>query len=422
MRCKSFGRFVLTALTLAVIPFLLGFDIDRATPGVYRIDVTKANGGAGGSGFLVSGHRLVVTNNHVVEGDDVQRVVIAFLEYGRPSVVGARIVATSPGQDLALLEAERDLPGTAFTLGTYVPAPGLDVVAIGYPGAADFPTLDRDQQGNTRFRDAFFTPTVTRGVVSRFIEQSTFNSGAAVVQHTAPTNHGNSGGPMFDDCNNVIGVTTFGPAASEQSQGILFSVHAREVEAFARRYAPSVATTMIACRAVSAREASQQMVGATLIITAMLSIMAVVIYRIYRRKPQVAGATHSFVRERVESALAKQASPAAAKAGGASGPGGAGPGGGVLRLVPLAGGAALTVDTAARGTVRIGRGSDADLIIDRDTISKIHIAISRDASDRAWVEDRNSTNGTFLDGKRITRAELKPGGKLRLGDVELLVQ
>lgn len=68
------------------------------------------------------------------------------------------------------------------------------------------------------------------------------------------------------------------------------------------------------------------------------------------------------------------------------------------------------------GRYRLGRTSDNDFVIDDATVSGAHCEIT--VGDEVVVRDLDSTNGTFIDGERITEASLKIGQKLKLGDVE----
>lgn len=66
------------------------------------------------------------------------------------------------------------------------------------------------------------------------------------------------------------------------------------------------------------------------------------------------------------------------------------------------------------GIVTIGRSPQADISIDDDRISRIHCVIEyRD--DTITIEDKGSTNGTYVDARKVSRATLKPGVPLQLG-------
>ncbi len=65
----------------------------------------------------------------------------------------------------------------------------------------------------------------------------------------------------------------------------------------------------------------------------------------------------------------------------------------------------------------IGRGEQADLRLGDSGLSRIHASLNRD-SQRVWVLDEGSTNGTFVNGQRVTASgtPLKDGDQISLGD------
>ena len=75
----------------------------------------------------------------------------------------------------------------------------------------------------------------------------------------------------------------------------------------------------------------------------------------------------------------------------------------------------------APGTVKtVGRAPRADFILDVALVSRLHCQLSAQ-EDRLEVVDLSSTNGTFVNDKRVTRARLVTGDRLRVGRVELRV-
>lgn len=69
------------------------------------------------------------------------------------------------------------------------------------------------------------------------------------------------------------------------------------------------------------------------------------------------------------------------------------------------------------GTTRVGRAPDNDAVIDGPeaaTVSLYHCEIFRDG-EGFRIRDCNSTNGTWLDGERVTDAPIGPSAILRLG-------
>lgn len=75
----------------------------------------------------------------------------------------------------------------------------------------------------------------------------------------------------------------------------------------------------------------------------------------------------------------------------------------------------------APGAVKtLGRAPRADFILDAAMVSRLHCRLSA-AEPGLEVVDLDSTNGTFVNGQRVTRATLKAGDRLRVGRVELTV-
>ena len=68
----------------------------------------------------------------------------------------------------------------------------------------------------------------------------------------------------------------------------------------------------------------------------------------------------------------------------------------------------------------IGRSPGAQFIVDAALVSRIHCRLSAGATE-LQVDDLDSTNGTFVNGKRVTRSSLKEGDRLGVGLVELVI-
>lgn len=70
----------------------------------------------------------------------------------------------------------------------------------------------------------------------------------------------------------------------------------------------------------------------------------------------------------------------------------------------------------------IGRDPTSSVRLEEDSVSKQHARLAR-VGDRFEIEDLDSSNGTFVNGRRIHgRAEVKPGDLLRLGAVILKLE
>ena len=89
----------------------------------------------------------------------------------------------------------------------------------------------------------------------------------------------------------------------------------------------------------------------------------------------------------------------------------------VLKSPSVAEGHELRLNSAP---VTIGRSSQNDLGLDGDEFASARHARFEPRRDGVWVEDIGSTNGTYLNGIKLTRArKLTPGDVVRVGETEL---
>ncbi len=64
----------------------------------------------------------------------------------------------------------------------------------------------------------------------------------------------------------------------------------------------------------------------------------------------------------------------------------------------------------------VGRDSDADFVVSRSSVSRQHARLYHDDDGAWWVEDLNSTNGTFVNEVRVKRQMLSDSDQVRFGD------
>ena len=69
----------------------------------------------------------------------------------------------------------------------------------------------------------------------------------------------------------------------------------------------------------------------------------------------------------------------------------------------------------------VGRAPRADFIVDVALVSRLHCRLEA-GDNNLDVIDLSSTNGTYVNGKRVKRARLTSGDRLRVGRVELTVR
>ncbi len=181
--------------------------VDTVGPAVLMVSRKKSSADVSGqegagSGIIITPDGYVLTNNHVVQGAKALSVT---KQDG--ITLDAVLVGTDPATDLAVIRTNGSdhLPyavlGDSGTLKA-----GQLVIAIGNPFG--------------------FNSTVSTGVVSALGRSLRSMEGRLIeniIQHTAPLNPGNSGGPLVDSRGRVVGINT---AIIAIAQGIGFSVPA----------------------------------------------------------------------------------------------------------------------------------------------------------------------------------------------------
>ncbi|MGN1025100.1 MAG: trypsin-like peptidase domain-containing protein [Faecousia sp.] len=191
----------------------------EAAKSVVRILSECYNGSATGSGFVIQnepGNVLIVTNNHVVEGDPYSISIWV----GEDTMVDAEIVFTTPEKDLCVLRVTENMSLKPLVLSTEEPKQGSAVFAVGFPGVAD---IFSDTDAHTS--DA---ATITDGIISavRTLTIEDYSDPVKLLQINAAINSGNSGGPLFNAQGEVIGVNTYG---IENAQGVFGAIDISEL-------------------------------------------------------------------------------------------------------------------------------------------------------------------------------------------------
>jgi serine protease Do len=154
-----------------------------------------------GSGFVIDGSGLIVTNNHVIDGAD--EIFVNFSDDTKLKV--EKVIGTDSKTDIALLKVTPEKPLKALQFGNSAKMRVGDwVMAIGNPFGLG--------------------GTVTLGIISA--KKRDINSGPydEFIQTDAAINRGNSGGPLFDMDGRVIGVNTAIISPTGGSIGIGFAV------------------------------------------------------------------------------------------------------------------------------------------------------------------------------------------------------
>jgi S1-C subfamily serine protease len=188
----AYSRAVTTVVE-AVGPAVVSVTIGRSRP-----DHGSDRAGAG-SGVVIAPDGYILTNDHVVH--DAGRLTVTLAD---GSSLSATVAGTDPPTDLAVVRANASKLPCARLGDSSALRVGQLVIAIGNPFG--------------------FESTVSTGVVSALGRAMRSREGRLIeniVQHTAPLNPGNSGGPLVDSRGRVVGINT---AIIALAQGIGFSI------------------------------------------------------------------------------------------------------------------------------------------------------------------------------------------------------
>ncbi len=360
---------------------------------------------------------------------------------GEPFVGKNKAGEASSQKDVAILKVEADnLPTVPLGDDTAL-SQGNRIYVFGYPAAAKVPNSN-EEPGTA--------PTLTSGVFSRL---APMHGGWKAIQTDASINHGNSGGPGFNERGEVIGISTAG-ASGEDVSGLYYLVPISIVDQYIQELNIKPRDSGLSAQyrdalalydAGDKRQARAEFVkikeertsfpfveeyidridhdaasagffsqySQTLLWVAVaLVLLAVGGFALTRRKPQLA--------------------PAAAASAAVAGATMARP-----QLSPPAQGAAQTPGVQNYGSLQCVSGPLAGqrftipkqgLLIGRDS-SKCQVVLSEDdvSKEHAWVLpldgsvmliDHGSTNGVFvnsMDSPRVSKVPLKNGDRILIG-------
>jgi S1-C subfamily serine protease len=169
----------------------------------------------GGTGFVVAPGK-VVTNYHVIqppEGTTRSLYYVVPDKFAGDSGKDATVLQSWPEADLAILNAP-EIAAPALNVTAVAPGKEATVRALGYPGVTD-------RMRNLPLAKVLepSEPYVTSGSIALFSDTAPGGGQFDTIFHTAAIDHGNSGGPLLDECDRVIGVNTWGASDTLADDG-----------------------------------------------------------------------------------------------------------------------------------------------------------------------------------------------------------
>jgi S1-C subfamily serine protease len=182
----------------ALIEFTLDFGdvfLYRVYPKLSKQKTSKNGEWAGnGSGIIISKSGHIVTNYHVIE--DADDIEVEFIVNGEVQKFNAEVVQSDKVNDLSIIKIFDmnfdGLDNLPYNFKTRSSDVGTKVYAYGYPMALSL--MGKEIK-------------ITDGIIS---SKSGFDGDITTYQITAPIQGGNSGGPLFDDNANFLGINSSG--------------------------------------------------------------------------------------------------------------------------------------------------------------------------------------------------------------------
>ncbi len=191
-RCWLLSAVCCATLLLAAV---CSADFSQAFKQIDPAVVTIAAGERSGSGFIVSADGHVVTNRHVVEGDEDAPIKV---KLQNNEEIEATIAHSSLERDLCVLKIARtNLPVVQFASSDKLES-GQEIAAIGAPLGLEH--------------------SLTRGAISALAREI---EGKPYIQIDAALNEGNSGGPLINEDGRVIGVAVM---VAEEAERVGFAI------------------------------------------------------------------------------------------------------------------------------------------------------------------------------------------------------
>jgi S1-C subfamily serine protease len=194
-----------------------GYEI--ASSSVVALVVENREGDAFGAGIIYDDKGHVLTAHHVIE--DAQRILLLV---GGGYTISAEVIASDPIADFAILKADTMISDRMkpAVFAQADPTPGESVWNLGNPF------------GTSRYGGE---PSVGHGVVSAvhrtYLNDETGRLYLDSIQHDAPTNPGNSGGGVFNERGELIGLNALITTTRETpgDAGVAFAIPAHVLRA-----------------------------------------------------------------------------------------------------------------------------------------------------------------------------------------------
>ena len=369
-----------------------------------------------GTGFLINNDGYVITNNHVTKGYKVGKLVL-LNKYNR--YMNVTMIKTYPKKDITILKIENYSDGKYLKLQKpNLIKKGHSSFSLGYPGGSDI-------VGNT---ESQLDSTVKSGEVSKILETSSldgFPLGYKLIETSSDINGGNSGGPLLSKKGTVIGINTFKNNDTNTLvhggsiiQGIFWAIHVEELIKVLDENSIKYTLSTDDIGEVSNSDIQSDFKLISILVTFIIGVL-IIIFLLIRRNSNSSVQSNEIsqlVRDKMDKYGLK--SDIEKKC-----------------IKPII--IDYTVDKIIlksqdnkysiisvenNKNITIGRSTENTISVNNTFLSSQHLKI-KFMNSILYVKDLDSTNGTYIDGKKLTPNRyysLKQHQKLILGSEEVV--
>jgi hypothetical protein len=441
-------KFSICFLALAFAGVCHAFDLEGIKPSVVRLIVFVDKDGkyCTGTGFVVSSSgndSLVATNCHVVSECFQNDSIFVARKNGDAVEAYTGVVQwQDPARDLAVIKVQ-NLNAPKLKIHRVGPKQGDDVYALGFPGVADDPISEEAfinavvNSNSNRVDDPsgqaskFVEPTLSKASVRRIVKGSwnplETTQEFDIIEHDVNISPGNSGGPLLNECGQVVGVNTM---LNLDDLGIVrMSSHSSELISALENLGIRYKATSTPCTAASLAGQSVNSLWMPILAILAAAGVAVALF-VALKKPTLIRETYTqFLRRSTPPPLSPAALPPAPstppqvphsssqRAWVLEGENPEAEGSRKVRIeVPSS--------MIGKGKLIVGRKTGmVHFPIKNSSISSQHATLLLDESG-LYIEDRNSSNGTKINGRKLSPfkpVKLTHGDTLGLGEIIIKV-
>jgi hypothetical protein len=365
-----------------------------------------------GTAFCINSDGYFLTNAHVVDGG---KEIHAFSSTGRYSVT---LVKKYNDFDLAILKIEN----TGLAPLKFAHKNNINVTdkvsSIGFPAAVDRENDDLEELSSV---------TINSGIISKFskINLSIKNRNAPrsrVVQHDAAVNHGNSGGPLVNECGQVVGINVQKELnynrsaeqikAGDVVQGIFYAI---DVDVSGKVLIEShidFLETGTGCSgsSMSANDRKYLIIAGMLFL--LLLLWGVIFFKQDKKKNKNKPIEDEALSRLISRKLGEKGNKDVRKIVDT---------GVTVQLTPM--GSNLPVFNVNQKESIVGRSRSSTFHLENPQVSARHLSLVLNSNNEIVVKDLGSSNGTYIEGIKLIVQRpyiLKRGKKLIIGSEDVV--